>query len=159
MIRSVLAAAARVTRVGSEPGIALAVHTNTENTDAGADMDDVGAEAATTDTSATVEPQSQSGMEPKLVNPRKRGRRSTALLVYGLLPAAVLLLTGAAGYLKFLGGSHSQSQLARTQSVQAATESTAALLSYRPDTIDKELVAATDRLTGSFRDSYTSLVN
>jgi len=34
-----------------------------------------------------------------------------------------------------------------------------ALLSYRPDSVEKDLTAARDRLTGGFRDSYTSLTN
>ena len=33
------------------------------------------------------------------------------------------------------------------------------MLSYRPDSVDKDLAAARDRLTGNFRDSYTSLTN
>ncbi len=33
------------------------------------------------------------------------------------------------------------------------------MLSYQPDTVDKQLVDARDRLTGAFRDSYSSLTN
>jgi Mce-associated membrane protein len=43
--------------------------------------------------------------------------------------------------------------------MRAATDSSIALLSYRPDTVEKDLVAARDRLTGTFRDSYTSLTH
>jgi Mce-associated membrane protein len=43
--------------------------------------------------------------------------------------------------------------------MQAATEGAIALLSYRPDNVDKTLGAARDRLTGDFRDAYTKLVN
>jgi Mce-associated membrane protein len=48
---------------------------------------------------------------------------------------------------------------ARAQSVQAAVDSTVAMLSYRPDTVEKNLAAARDRMTGAFRDSYTSLTH
>jgi Mce-associated membrane protein len=43
--------------------------------------------------------------------------------------------------------------------VQAAKDSTTALLSYKPDSVDQQLGAAKELLTGTFRDSYTSLTN
>jgi Mce-associated membrane protein len=42
----------------------------------------------------------------------------------------------------------------RGQSLRA-TDGTAALLSCKPDTVDKDLGAARDRLTGEFKDSHT----
>jgi len=45
----------------------------------------------------------------------------------------------------------------RIESVRVATDGTVALLSYKPDTVEKDLGAARDRLAGNFRDSYTSL--
>jgi Mce-associated membrane protein len=47
----------------------------------------------------------------------------------------------------------------RIQSVQAATDSTVAMLTYRPDTVEKDLDAARDRLTGQFRDSDSNLTH
>lgn len=41
------------------------------------------------------------------------------------------------------------------ESLRAATDGTAALLSYKPDMVDKDLGAARDRLTDEFKDSYT----
>lgn len=64
-----------------------------------------------------------------------------------------------AGYLKFYDGSARSAQAAAVSAVAAASESTVALLSYRPDSAAGTLNAARDRLTGSFRDSYTSLIN
>jgi Mce-associated membrane protein len=93
--------------------------------------------------------------ETRPEEPTGRWRR---VLVYGVLPALALLLALGAGYLKWQRDVASQSILARTQSVQAATESTIAMLSYKPDTVEKDLGAARDRLTGQFRDSYSSLV-
>jgi Mce-associated membrane protein len=45
------------------------------------------------------------------------------------------------------------------ESLRAATDGTAALLSYKPDTVDKDLGATRDRSTGEFKDSYTSLTH
>jgi Mce-associated membrane protein len=82
----------------------------------------------------------------------------TRLLALGVLPSLALLLALAAGYLKWLDVSTQQSQTAAEQSVRAATESTVALLTYRSDTVDRDLTAAADRLTGGFRDQYTQLI-
>ncbi len=81
------------------------------------------------------------------------------ILAYGVLPGLALVLALGAGYLKWQADSARQSQAARTESVQAATDSTIALLSYRPDTVDKDLGAARDLLTGTFRDAYDRLID
>ena len=81
------------------------------------------------------------------------------LVAYLLVPLLVLAMTVGAGYLKFRQSSVVTAQAAAIASVQAATDGTIALLSYRPDTAQATLTSARDRLTGSFRDSYTSLTN
>jgi Mce-associated membrane protein len=92
--------------------------------------------------------------------PARRGRtRLARILAYALLPAVALLLAAAAGYLKWVDSSARDADAARAQSVQAAVDSTVAMLSYRPDTVEKNLAAARDRMTGAFRDSYTSLTH
>jgi Mce-associated membrane protein len=80
-------------------------------------------------------------------------------IAYGLLPVLAFLLGSAAGYLKWQDASVRGAQAARAQSVQAAVDGTVALLSYRPDTVQKDLDAAKSRLTGSFLTAYTSLTN
>jgi len=80
-------------------------------------------------------------------------------VVFVVLPAVALLLAAGAGYLKWEYASRQASQRAAAESVTAAADTTAAILSYKPDTVDKELSAARDRLTGSFLESYTTLVN
>ena len=82
----------------------------------------------------------------------------TRLLIYGVLPGLALILALGAGYLKWQDGSAQLSQTTAAQSVQAATDSTIAILSYQPDTVDRDLTAAADRLTGDFRDQYTQLI-
>lgn len=97
--------------------------------------------------------------EPAKAPTERGGRFSWArLLAHWVLPALALVLAVAAGYFKWLDGSAQESCTAATQSVRAATDSTVALLSYRPDSVDRDLAAATDRLTGGFRDQYKQLV-
>jgi Mce-associated membrane protein len=84
-----------------------------------------------------------------------RGVNWSRVLVYGLLPALVLLLAVAAGLLKWKDSSVRNTDLARSQSVLAARDSAVALLSFRFDTVDRDVAAARERLTGGFRDTYT----
>lgn len=79
------------------------------------------------------------------------------LAAYGLLPAIVLLMVVAAGFLKWHDASARAAQTEGPESVRAATDATIALLSYKPATVEKDLEAARTRLTGTFLDSYTSL--
>jgi Mce-associated membrane protein len=80
-------------------------------------------------------------------------------IAYGLLPVLAFLLASAAGYLKWQDASVREAQAARAESVQAAMDSTVALLSYRPDTVQKDLDAAKTRLTGTFLTAYSSLTH
>jgi Mce-associated membrane protein len=81
------------------------------------------------------------------------------VLIFGVLPGLALLLASGAGYLKWLDSSRRDAQIARVESVQVAKDSTVALLSYRPDTVEKDLGAATSLVTGEFKNSYASLTN
>ncbi len=81
------------------------------------------------------------------------------VIAYGLLPGLALLLACGTGYLKWRDSSVRDAPVARTESVQAATEGTIALLSYRPDTVQKDLEAAQGRLTGTFLNAYTQLTH
>lgn len=89
----------------------------------------------------------------------KRRVNWSRVLAYGVLPGLALVLALAAAFLKFEDASVRNSDVARIESVQAAKDSTIALLSYKPDTVEQQLGAARDLLTGEFRDSYTSLTN
>jgi Mce-associated membrane protein len=95
-------------------------------------------------------------MTPASGSRRARVRR---VLVFGLLPGLVLLVAGGVAYLKWTRATQTETQTARIESVQAATDSTIKILSYNPDTVDRDLDAAQDRLTGSFRDSYAALIH
>ena len=89
----------------------------------------------------------------------ERGFRWTRAITYGLLPGLALLLAPAAGYLKWQDASTHDSQVASADAARAATDGTIALLSYKPDTVEKDLEAARSRLTGTFLDAYTSLTH
>jgi Mce-associated membrane protein len=90
---------------------------------------------------------------------RKRRIKWSRVLVFGVLPVLSLLIAAAAGFLKWQDAWIRGSGAAGVESVAAAKESTVALLSYQPDSVEKDLGAARDRLTGKFRDSYTDLVH
>jgi Mce-associated membrane protein len=89
----------------------------------------------------------------------KRSVSWRRVIARGVLPTLALLLALGAGYLKWVDGSARDAQTASAESVRAAVESTIAMLSYEADTADKDLTAATGRLTGSFKDSYSSLIH
>lgn len=84
-------------------------------------------------------------------------KRWSRLLGYSVLPAVALVLALVAGYLKWSDGSADDIALARTESVRVAGEDAVALLSYRADSVDQDLVTASERLTGEFKDAYTEL--
>ncbi len=81
------------------------------------------------------------------------------LLAWVVLPALAFVLAIATGFLKWQDGRLRDSEIASVQALQAARQGTVAMLSYRPETVDKDLAAARNYLTGTFRDSYTELTN
>ncbi len=75
------------------------------------------------------------------------------------LPALALILALGVGYLKWLDGTARESRTAADQSIRTASEGTVAILSYKAETVDQELKAASDRLAEPFRTQYLQLVN
>jgi Mce-associated membrane protein len=112
------------------------------------------AEAATSD-EADAEDEAQEG------KPAKAKLRISwpQVVAYGLLPGLALVLAAAGGFLKWQDSSARAAQLARIESVAAAKDSTIALLSYKSDTVEKDLEAAKNRMTGAFKESYSQLIN
>ncbi|WP_208300571.1 hypothetical protein [Mycobacterium sp. DL592] len=89
----------------------------------------------------------------------EKGFSWARLVAFVILPVLALLLGAGAGYLKWEDSSRRDAKSAAQAAVAAAKDSTVALLSYKPDTVEKDLGAARDRLTGNFLDAYTQLVN
>jgi Mce-associated membrane protein len=106
----------------------------------------------------TTEAADESAESAEPEKPRRRIQWAR-VFAFGVLPALALLLALGAGYLKWMDNSVRDSDTARDAAVQAAKDSTIALLSYKPETVEQQLGAARDRLTGDFRDSYTSLTH
>jgi Mce-associated membrane protein len=109
------------------------------------------------DTSDSTEPASDVARPAGVQQPSKwlRARR---IALFGILPILSVILAAGSGYLKWQVGSARDAETTRVASVQAATESAIAILSYRPDSADKELTAARDRLAEPFKDQYTKLI-
>ena len=90
---------------------------------------------------------------------RRRDWTWQPVLAFAVLPVIAVLLAGAAGYLKWQESVRRAAGVAAVESVAAARDTTTAILSYKPDTVDSELNAARDRLTGTFLEEYTKLIN
>jgi Mce-associated membrane protein len=86
-----------------------------------------------------------------------RGVDWSRVLVYGLIPGLMLILAMAAGFLKWQDTSIRDVDLARREAVQAARAAAVTLMSFRPDTVEHDVEAARNRLTGQFRDTYTQV--
>jgi Mce-associated membrane protein len=82
---------------------------------------------------------------------RKPGTRAGVLVLLAVL-AVLVIATGTARWHQ-TQASHDNE--ARAKVAQIATDGAVAILSYRPDTVDTDLAAAKDRLTGDFLDYYT----
>jgi len=100
----------------------------------------------------TDEPQHEKAPIPRT---RAVGGRWPRVIAFGLLPALTVVLGGGAGYLTWEVISARFVQVARVESVRAATDGAVALLTYGPDTVGKDVGAARERLTGKFKDFYT----
>jgi Mce-associated membrane protein len=113
-------------------------------------------EPAAEDTTAPEEPQDTEVDDESVAE--RRPIAWSRVFAYGVLPGFALLLALGAGYFKWVNDSADNLAVARTESVRVASEDVAALLSYKADSADKDLNAARDRLTGDFKDAYTSLI-
>jgi len=89
----------------------------------------------------------------------KRQINWSRIIAFGVLPTLAFLLALGAAFLKFVDSGVRESDVARDEAVQAAKDTTVAMLSYKPDTVEKQLTDARNRLTGPFRDQYTELTN
>lgn len=81
------------------------------------------------------------------------------ILAFVVLPVIVLAMASGVGYLKWWANSVATSQAAAAQTVSAATDIATVMLSYRADHVEQDLSGASDRMTGGFRDEYTTLIN
>jgi Mce-associated membrane protein len=108
---------------------------------------------------ADLQPSAATDGEPSVAATPMRSVDWRRVLVYGVLPGVVMVLAVVAGMFKYQYSSVYDSDAAAAESLQAAKDSTVALLSYEPGSVDRELDAARGRLTGSFLDTYTDFTN
>lgn len=87
----------------------------------------------------------------------RRHRAWSPVLAFAVLPGLALVLALVVGYLKWLDRPANDFALARAESVRVASEDAVALLSYRPESVERDLGAARERLTGDFKDAYAAL--
>ena len=124
-----------------------------------AERDDLADEAEAADEADLLDLEGEGENDTAEAPVERSGRFSwTRLLVAGL-PVLALILALGVGYLKWLDGTARESRAAGEASVRAASDSTIAILSYKPETVDRDLKAAADRLSEPFRQQYTQLVN
>jgi Mce-associated membrane protein len=118
---------------------------------------DIDAEAeATGDAQSEAPPENSESAETEKASRQIDWSR---VLGYGVLPGLALSLALVAGFSKWQESSAHSAQIARTESLAAAQESTIAILSYQPDSVEKTLVAARDRLTSPYKNAYTKLTD
>ena len=84
--------------------------------------------------------------------------RRVKTLIYVVMPVLALLLGAGAvfAYVKYQYLPH-RDDAARVESVQAARDAAAKLLSYQPDTVRQQLTDARELTTGAFRNEYTAM--
>src|SRR6202050_4057594 len=128
--------------------------------DDSAERDDLADEAEAADEADLLDLEEEGGEDDvAAASINQRSRFSWTHLLVAVLPILALILALGVGSLKWLDGTARESQTAAEQSIRAASDSTVAILSYKPETVDRDLKAAADRLTGSFRQEYTQLVS
>jgi Mce-associated membrane protein len=132
-----------------------------DNAAEGQDTEDVGEDAADTESASASCDESEGDQDDAAGGSTnaKRAFSFSRLFAFGVLPFLVLLLAGAAGYLKWQSVTIRASQISGVESMAAAKDGTVAMLSYQPDTVEKDFGGAGDRLTGTFKDSYTQLTH
>lgn len=133
-------------------------HCGASTDDAVADETTTMLEDADASPGGSLERADQDTEDTQLQKQMRRAYRSK-LLAFGVLPALAMILALTAGFFKWEESSGRNADLARMESVTTARNATIAMLSYQPDTVDKQLDAARDLLTGPFRSSYASLTN
>lgn len=108
---------------------------------------------------STGSAEASDAIEGEAADPATASRRInwSRVLVFGLLPGLALVLAITAGLLKWQESSTRDAGIARLESVRIAKDSIIGLLTYRPETVEEDLAAAEDGLTGRFRDTYSQL--
>jgi Mce-associated membrane protein len=119
-------------------------------------VDDSGA-TGTEVTTSSAEPSVEEADAADATGPAAPRRRRRTLVTAGLLAVLLLASAGVTGwlYLNQYRPDQQTDAAASKVALDAATSGTVALLSYSPDSLDKDFAAAKSRLTGDFLSYYT----
>jgi len=129
----------------------------TDADDSEKDSDEAVEEATQNDDDAPTETETETQPEPKAGIGRQVARVARAQLVAILLAAALVASAGVTAWLYFKQYRPDQqtNPAAASVALDAAKNGTVALLSYSPDSLDKDFAAAKSHLTGDFLSYYT----
>lgn len=131
--------------------------TEAEVTDAESTAVELDQPTEVADAADSIEPAEETEPADEVAAPAKRSIQWPRVLAYGILPGLALILALGAGFLKYQDNSVRDGDSAAVESVQVAKDSTIALLSYKPDTVEQQLTDARSLLTGDFQQAYTDL--
>lgn len=131
--------------------------TEAEVTDAESTAVELDQPTEVADAADSIEPAEETEPADEVAAPEKRSIQWPRVLAYGILPGLALVLALGAGFLKWQDNSVRDGDSAAVESVQVAKDSTIALLSYKPDTVEQQLTDARSLLTGDFQQAYTDL--
>ncbi len=128
--------------------------TTEDNTDV-ADVDEVTPDEPAGEAAEATEEEAQAAPKDTVVRRSVRGVRAKLGVI--LLAAALVASAGAAAWLYFFQYRPDQQIDAAASKValDAASTGTVALLSYSPESLDKDFAAAKSHLTGDFLSYYT----
>ena len=104
-----------------------------------------------TDDTTRVDAAENATAPPRSASGRRR-------LLLATLTAAAIVLAGFVGFGVYEKVERDGAEAARTEALQAAEEQAVAMLAYDHGTVDEQVAAAVDGLTGDFRDEYTNLM-
>src|ERR1700683_126722 len=126
--------------------------------DDSAERDDLADEAEAADEADLLDLEEEGGEDDvAAASINQRSRFSWTHLLVAVLPILALILALGVGSLKWLDGTARESRAAAEQSIRAASDSTVAILSYKPETVDQGLQAGADLLTSGSLHAYTQL--
>jgi Mce-associated membrane protein len=106
------------------------------------------------DTTVTSDASQSAGAKRSLLQQIKRLRPRLGAVLLTLVLAATGLV-GGLYYFQYRPDRDTDTSVAQT-AIRAATDGTVALLSYSPETLDRDFATAKSRLTGDFLDYYNT---